>query len=295
MALLSTEAPWVLAARPATLWAGVAPVLVGSGLAAGDDEFRWSVFLVTIFAAVWLQIGVNFANDVADAARGADTADRIGPARAVASGLISPQQMRIGVATAFGLAAVAGIVLTSLSGWQVLAIGLASIIAALGYTAGPFPYGYHGLGEAFVFVFFGLVATAGTYWVHGGSLTGAAWILGAAMGLLAAAILVVNNIRDMETDAAAGKRTLAVMMGRSRAQALYAGTVIAAFAIVAAAAVTGVTPGWTWLGLLAAPLAIPLVRSVATEREGPQLIAALKGTARLQLVTSLLVGAGAAL
>ena len=192
--------PWVLAARPATLPAGVAAVVVGSALAGADGVFRWDAFLVTLFAAIAIQIGVNYANDLADAQKGADTAARIGPTRAVAAGLLTPGQMKRGIVTMFGLAAVAGCYLVWLAGWVILAIGIVSIIAALGYTNGPVPYGYYGLGELFVFVFFGLVATAGTRYVYDRTAPADAWLSGVSMGLLAAAILVANNVRDIETD-----------------------------------------------------------------------------------------------
>ena len=167
--------PWVLAARPATLTAAVGPVLVGSTLAAADDAFRLDAFLVILFAALAIQVGVNFANDLADAARGADTEDRVGPQRAVASGLLTPGQMKRGIATAFGSAALAGLYLIWLGGWVILVIGVVSIIAAIGYTSGPVPYGYYGLGEVFVFVFFGLAATVGTRYVYDRAAPADAW------------------------------------------------------------------------------------------------------------------------
>ncbi|MGB5657281.1 MAG: 1,4-dihydroxy-2-naphthoate octaprenyltransferase, partial [Acidimicrobiia bacterium] len=178
--------PWVLAARPATLPAGVAAVVVGSALAAADGVFRWDAFAVTLFAAIAIQIGVNYANDLADAQKGADTEARIGPTRAVAAGLLTPGQMKRGIAVVFGLAAVAGVYLIWLAGGVILAIGIVSIIAALGYTNGPIPYGYYGLGEVFVFVFFGLVATVGTRYVYDRAAPADAWMSGVSMGLLAA-------------------------------------------------------------------------------------------------------------
>jgi len=205
--------PWILAARPATLPAAAAPVVVASALAASAGVFRLDGFLVTLFAALMIQVGVNYANDLADAEHGADTGARIGPTRAVAAGLLSPAAMRRGTAAAFGAAALAGTYLVWLGGWVILVIGVLSILAALAYTAGPFPYGYHGLGEVFVFLFFGLAATAGTYWVYDRSAPAPVWWAGVVMGLLAAAILVANNVRDLETDRAAGKRTLAVLLG----------------------------------------------------------------------------------
>jgi 1,4-dihydroxy-2-naphthoate octaprenyltransferase len=283
--------PWVLAARPATLWAGIAPVIVAGGLARGNG-FRWDALAASAVVAVALQIGVNFANDVADAARGADTSDRVGPARAVASGLISPERMRLGIAVMFGTAAAAGLYIYTLRGWPVIVIGAASMVAALGYTGGPVPYGYRALGELFVLVFFGFVATVGTYYAHTGAASSGSWFAGAAMGFLAAAILVANNVRDMATDAAAGKRTLAVVLGRSRNEQLFAASLAAAFASVTAAVLLGDAPAGTLLALLAIPLTVPLAATLRA-RQGRALIPVLEGTARLQLFVAVLYATGA--
>ena len=284
--------PWVLAARPATLPAGVAAVVVGSALAGADAVFRWDALLVTLFAAIAIQIGVNYANDLADAQKGADTAARIGPTRAVAAGLLTPGQMKRGIVTMFGLAAVAGCYLVWLAGWVILAIGIVSIIAALGYTNGPVPYGYYGLGEVFVFVFFGLVATAGTRYVYDRTAPADAWLSGVSMGLLAAAILVANNVRDIETDQIAGKRTLAVILGRQSARWLYTAMVIVAYAVIAIAVAAGVLPSWAMLTFVSIPLAVQPVRTIFTQTEGPPLIGVLKATARLQLVFAALLALG---
>jgi 1,4-dihydroxy-2-naphthoate octaprenyltransferase len=284
--------PWVLAARPATLPAAVAPVLVGSALAAGDDVFRWDAFIVILFAALAIQIGVNFANDLADARSGADTEARVGPQRAVASGLITPSRMKRGIVVAFGLAAVAGIYLVWLGGWVILVIGVVSIIAALAYTAGPIPYGYYGLGEVFVFVFFGLAATVGTRYVYDRTAPAEAWWAAVAMGLLATAILVANNVRDVHTDAAAGKRTLVVMIGDDAGRWLYAAMVGGAFVAIAVAVVVGVLPTWSLLALVAIPRAGLLVRTMFAATSPPALIGVLKGTAQLQLVFALLLSVG---
>jgi len=284
--------PWVLAARPATLPAGVAAVVVGSALAGADGVFRWDALLVTLFAAIAIQIGVNYANDLADAQKGADTATRIGPTRAVAAGLLTPGQMKRGIVTMFGLAAVAGCYLVWLAGWVILAIGIVSIIAALGYTNGPVPYGYYGLGEVFVFVFFGLVATAGTRYVYDRTAPADAWLSGVSMGLLAAAILVANNVRDIETDQIAGKRTLAVILGRQSARWLYTAMVIVAYAVIAIAVAAGVLPSWAMLTFVSIPLAVQPVRTIFTQTEGPPLIGVLKATARLQLVFAALLALG---
>jgi 1,4-dihydroxy-2-naphthoate octaprenyltransferase len=284
--------PWVLAARPATLPAAVAPVLVGSALAAGDDVFRLDAFVVILFAALAIQVGVNFANDLADARSGADTEARVGPQRAVASGLLTPTQMQRGIALAFGLAAVAGLYLIWLGGWVIAVIGVASIVAALAYTAGPIPYGYFGLGEVFVFVFFGLAATVGTRYVYDRTAPAEAWWAAVAMGLLASAILVANNVRDVHTDAAAGKRTLAVMIGDDAGRRLYAAMVAGSFVAIAVAVVIGVLPTWALLALVAIPRAGVLVRTMFTATSPPALIGVLKGTAQLQLVFALLLSVG---
>ena len=284
--------PWVVAARPATLPAGVAAVVVGSALAGADGVFRWDAFIVTLFAAVAIQIGVNFANDLADAEKGADTEARIGPTRAVATGLLSAHQMKRGIAVAFSLAGFAGLYLIWLAGWVILAIGVVSIVAALGYTNGPIPYGYYGLGEVFVFVFFGLVATVGTRYVYDQTAAADAWVTGVAMGLLASAILVANNVRDIDTDRSAGKRTLAVILGRGSARRLYAIMVAGSYTSVVAGVAGGVLPSWALLTLVSLPLAVVPVRTIFTSVAGPPLVGVLKATARLQLVFAALLAVG---
>jgi len=283
---------WVLAARPATLPAGVAAVVVGSALAGADGVFAWHLFGVTLFAAIAIQIGVNFANDLADAQKGADTDTRIGPTRAVATGLLTPSQMKRGIVVMFGLAALAGLFLIWAAGWVILAIGVVSIIAALGYTNGPVPYGYYGLGEVFVFVFFGLVATVGTRYVYDQTAPADAWWSAVAMGLLAAAILVANNVRDIDTDREAGKRTLAVILGRDPARWLYAAMVGGAYGAIAGAVAVGVLPAWALLTVVSLPLTVAPMRTLFTETSGPPLIAVLKTTARLQLVFAALLAVG---
>lgn len=284
--------PWVLAARPATLPAGVAAVVVGSALAAADGVFRWDALVVTLFAALAIQVGVNYANDLADAQKGADTEARIGPTRAVAAGLLTSGQMKRGIAVAFVLAAIAGVYLIWLAGWVILAIGIVSIIAALGYTNGPIPYGYYGLGEVFVFVFFGLVATVGTRYVYDRAAPADAWMSGVSMGLLAAAILVANNVRDIETDRVAGKRTLAVIFGRQAARWMYTMMVFAAYAVIAVAVAAGALPTWAMVTFVSIALAVQPVRTIFTQTEGPPLIGVLKATARLQLVFAALLALG---
>ena len=306
---MSEARTWLQAARPATLWASVVPVLVGGGLAwgagresifcvtapcpAGERIFRWDAFFVTLIAALAMQVAANFSNDASDARRGADSGERIGPVRAVAAGLITPRSMWTGVGLAFGVAVACGVYLAVIAGPIIIVIGVVSILATLGYVGGPKPYGYRGLGELFVFVFFGIVATVGSRYVHDSTAPAAAWLLAIPVGLLATAILVANNIRDIETDTAAEKRTLAVLIGRPATARLYTGLVYGAFVAIALFAITGWTPRWTVLAILAVPQAVPIVRTVRTATDGASLIRALKGTARLQLIVGLLVALGA--
>src|ERR671918_459526 len=228
---------WLVAARPRTLPAAVAPVLVGTALAGSEDVFKPLRFACALIGSVFIQIGTNLANDYSDARRGADTEDRLGPVRVTAGGLMPPQRVLTGTYVAFGIAVAAGAYLIAVAGWELLLVGVASIAAGVLYTGGPRPYGYEGLGELFVFVFFGLVAVGGSYFVQTEELPWEAVALGVPVGLLAAAILVVNNVRDIETDRRAGKRTLAVRLGRERAVGVYAAMLLLAFVAVPVVAV----------------------------------------------------------
>ena len=285
-------AAWVIAARPRTLPAAVAPVLVGSSLAQFDGVFRWDSFLLAMVGALAIQIAANFANDASDAKRGADV-DRIGPPRMVTAGIISPKQMWTGVAIAVAVSAATGVWLFTIAGWPILVIGAVSVVAMLTYVGGPIPYGYRGLGEVMVFVFFGFVATVGTRFAHDGSAEPSAWILGAVMGSLAAAILMANNIRDLETDERAGKRTLAVMIGPDRARRLYSVLLIGPFALIAIAAGAGWIPILAGVSVVLLPLSRPLIARVYRETSPEALIQVLAGTARLQLIVALGLAAGA--
>ncbi|MDH3306004.1 MAG: 1,4-dihydroxy-2-naphthoate polyprenyltransferase [Acidimicrobiia bacterium] len=285
--------PWIMAARPPTLWAAVAPVLVGGGLAAGDGVFRWDAFGAALIGALAIQVAANFANDASDASRGADS-DRIGPTRVVASGLLTSRQVWRATAVAFALAALAGLYLISIAGWVIAVIGVASIAAALGYVGGPKPYGYRGLGEVFVFVFFGLVATVASRYVHDQSAPLNAWLLAVPMGCIVTAILVANNIRDLETDRAAGKRTLAVIIGRPATRRLFAALIYGAFAAILIFGFAALTPTATLLGVLWVPWGAALVKTVGSTTEGPPLIGVLKGTARLQLLVGFSLALGSA-
>jgi 1,4-dihydroxy-2-naphthoate octaprenyltransferase len=283
---------WLLASRPRTLPAAVAPVLVGTSLAATADEFSVLPFLAALVASVFIQIGTNLSNDYSDARRGADTEDRLGPVRVTAGGLMPPKRVLVGTYVAFGIAVAAGLYLAAVAGWELLVVGAASILAGVLYTGGPRPYGYEGLGELFVFVFFGLVAVAGSYYVQAEELRWEAFALAVPVGLLAAAILVVNNVRDIDTDRRAGKRTLAVKLGRDRTRLLFAAMVVAAFAAPAATWAFGGLSAWLLLTLAALPLAPPLIETVSSRTDGPALNGALAATGRLLAVFSLLLAAG---
>ena len=283
---------WLMAARPRTLPAAVAPVLVGTALAATGDTFKLLTFLAALVGALFIQVGTNLSNDYSDARRGADTEDRLGPVRVTAGGLVPPRQVLIATYVAFGVAVLAGVYLIATAGWELLLVGAASILAGVLYTGGPRPYGYEGLGEVFVFLFFGVVAVAGSYFAQTEELDWEALVLAVPVGLLAAAILVVNNVRDLETDRRAGKRTLAVRLGRERARGLFAAMVAGAFLSAPLPWLLGSLSPWLLLSWIAAPLAVPLVRIVRTRTDGPSLNSALAGTGRLQLAFCVLLSAG---
>src|SRR5436305_1091019 len=209
---------WLMAARPRTLPAAVAPVLVGPARAGEAGVFHPVTLAATLIGAVFIQVGTNLSNDYSDARRGADTEDRLGPVRVTAGGLVPPRQVLMATWVSFGVAVLVGIYLVAVAGWELLLVGGASILAGVLYTGGPRPYGYEGLGELFVFAFFGIVAVTGSYFVQAKDLPWEAFVLAVPVGLLAASILMVNNIRDLETDRRAGKRTLAVRLGRARAR-----------------------------------------------------------------------------
>ena len=286
---------WKTAARIHTLPAAVVPVLVGSGLAYGDDVFRWDAFVWALVGALAIQVAANFANDASDARRGADSEDRLGPPRMVALGVISPRQMWVATWLAIAVAAVAGVFLTLIAGWIVLLIGVSSIVAMLGYVGGPAPYGYRGLGEVFVFVFFGLVATAGSRYVHNETAPLSAWLLAIPIGMLVTAILVVNNYRDIDTDRTAGKRTLAVIMGRERTRFFFATLVYGAFVAIAVFGVAGWTPVSSLFSCFLVPLGAIPVRIIYAKTDGPALVRALKGTARLHLWVGISIAAAVAI
>jgi 1,4-dihydroxy-2-naphthoate polyprenyltransferase len=283
---------WLVAARPRTLPAAVAPVLVGTALAASEGTFRPLRFACALIGSIFIQVGTNLANDYSDARRGADTDDRLGPVRVTAGGLMPPRQVLVGTYVAFGLAVAAGTYLIAVAGWELLLVGVASIAAGVLYTGGPRPYGYEGLGELFVFLFFGVVAVVGSYFVQVEDLSWEAFALSVPVGLLASAILVVNNVRDVDTDRRAGKRTLAVKLGRTGARRLFAAMLVLTFAAPIAIWAAGGLSAWILLALLSAPLAVPLMRTVGTRTDGPSLNRALAGTGQLLALYSLLLAAG---
>jgi 1,4-dihydroxy-2-naphthoate polyprenyltransferase len=285
---------WLMAARPRTLPAAVAPVLVGTALAATEGTFRWLTFVAAVVGAVFIQVGTNLSNDYSDARRGADTEDRLGPVRVTAGGLVPPRQVLVATYVAFGVAVLAGAYLIATAGWELLLVGAASILAGVLYTGGPRPYGYEGLGEVFVFLFFGVVAVTGSYFAQVEQVTWEALVLAVPVGLLAAAILVVNNVRDLETDRRAGKRTLAVRLGRTRARGLYGAMVYVAFVCAPLPWAFGADElsVWLLLPLVALPFAVPIVRTVRNRTDGPALNGALARTGLLQLSFCALLSAG---
>lgn len=278
---------WVLASRPQTLAAAVVPVLVGAACAHALGGFRLDATLAALFGAIWIQIGTNFANDVFDYELGADTSERLGPTRAVQSGLLDAAQMRRGMWTAFALSAVFGLYMTWIAGWPMLVVGAASILSGIAYTGGPYPLGYHGLGDLFVMIFFGFVAVCGTAFVNLGTVPEIAWWASVPVGALSTAILVVNNVRDRLSDEKAGKRTLAVRLGRAGGVAEYAVLVAAAYAVPAALVLGGQAGAWMWLPVLSLPVAVVLVVQIL-RREGPALNGTLVGTARLLVLHGVL-------
>ena len=280
---------WVQGARPRTLVAAVCPVLVGTAAAAAEGPVVAWRALAALVVALALQVGVNYANDYSDGLRGTDTPGRLGPARLTATGLAVPAAVRRAAAAAFAVAAVAGLALAVAVDLRLLLVGAAALAAAVLYTGGPRPYGYSGFGELAVLVFFGVVATCGSAYVQLERVPGVAVAASVVVGLGAVAILLANNVRDIDGDRLAGKRTLAVRLGRTRARALFTAVVAAMFA---AAGLLGLARPTVLVTLAALPLAVAPVRLVRTRDDGPGLIAALGATARLQLAVSLLLAAG---
>jgi len=284
---------WVEAARPRTLAAAVVPVAVGTAASAREPgDLLLGRAMLALVVALALQVAVNFANDWFDGVAGIDTGERVGPRRAVASGLVTPEAMRSGVIAALVVAGAAGFVLAAMTTWWLLAVGLSCGLAALGYSGGPRPYASAALGEVFVFVFFGLVATVGSQWIQDDAFTVIAWVAAVPVGLLAVALLVVNNLRDIATDEPAGKRTLAVVLGDERTRSLLAALVRLAIAMAVVVTLVGDA---VW-ALLAVALALPawrvIIRPIREGAAGGALIGVLEATARLHLVNGLVLAVG---
>jgi 1,4-dihydroxy-2-naphthoate octaprenyltransferase len=283
---------WLMAARPRTLPAAVAPVLVGTSLAGFAHVFHPLRFVAALLGAIFIQVGTNLSNDYSDARRGADADDRLGPVRVTAGGLVPPKQVLVATYASFAIAVLAGAYLIAVAGWALLLVGLASILAGVLYTGGPRPYGYEGLGELFVFLFFGIVAVAGSFFVQVKVLHWEAFALAVPVGLLAAAILVVNNVRDIDSDRRAGKRTLAVRVGRERTRTMFAVIVYLAYLLTPVTWVFGPTTAWVMLPWLTLPLAAGVVRVVRNQSDGLSLNGALAQTGMLQLAFCMLLSAG---
>ena len=293
VAAVSPARAWVLASRPATLPAAAVPVLVGTAAAIAQGAvFRPLIFIATLLAALLIQIGTNFANDYSDFHRGADHAGRLGPLRVTQSGLISQDAVRRGIVIAFGLALIPGAWLVWVGGWTILAIGLLSILCGLAYTGGPWPFGYHGLGDLFVFIFFGLIAVTGTAYLQLGAWSSFSLAIAVPIGLLVTNILVVNNLRDLPTDRAAGKRTLAVRLGDRAARAQYIGATALAYIIPTVMGFTGGGRYWLLLPWATAPMAILLTKWIAGGVAGRELNPILARTGRLLLFFGVLLAIG---
>jgi 1,4-dihydroxy-2-naphthoate octaprenyltransferase len=282
---------WLAGTRPRTLPAAVVPVLIGSGVALGYSRFSWWRGLLALVVALALQVGVNFANDYSDGVRGSD-AKRVGPVRLVAAGLAPPRQVLSAAFSCFLVAGAAGLALAAVTAWWLVAVGFACVAAAWFYTGGPRPYGYHGLGEVFVFAFFGVVAVAGTAYVQMDRFSWLGLAASVPAGLLACALLIVNNLRDINGDTLAGKRTLAVRLGDAHSRTAYVVTLLVPF--LCAAAIAIYRP-FTLLVVLAVPLALVPVRSVRAGATGPALIRVLGETGRVQLAFGLMFAIGLAI
>lgn len=286
---------WLLATRPKTLLVAVGPVAVGTAVALSRESANFVAAAAALIGALLLQVGCNFANDVYDSEKGADSDDRLGPARAVQLGLLSPSQMKQGMGVAFALAAAVGVYLTGVAGWPIIAVGLVSILAAYAYTGGPYPLGYHGLGDVAVFLFFGVVAVVCTEFVQSLAFSPRALAASVPVGMLATSVLVVNNLRDIDTDRVAGKRTLAVRLGADGTRAEYARLVLMPFALLPAYIWLADRSPWVLLPSLTLPLALRLVSAVRGGAVSAELNALLGESARLSLFFSVLFAIGYAL
>jgi len=287
---VATAQQWFSASRPRTLPAAVAPVLVGTGAGFALGGFSWLRGGLALIVSLALQVGVNYSNDYSDGIRGTD-ADRVGPTRLVGSGLARPSSVKKAAFACFGVAGAAGLILAALTSWWLLPVGVAAVAAAWFYTGGPKPYGYAGFGEIFVFVFFGLVAVLGTTYVQAGRISLTATAAAIGIGLLACALLMANNLRDVHTDQTSGKRTLAVLLGEPLSRRVFALTVAGAFLAVV---VIGIRHPWCLIALLSVPLAVPPVRQVLGGARGRALVVVLGAIARVEIVYAVLLSFGLA-
>jgi 1,4-dihydroxy-2-naphthoate octaprenyltransferase len=288
---VATAQQWFSAARPRTLPAAVAPVLVGTGAGIALGGFSWLRGGLALLVSLALQVGVNYSNDYSDGIRGTD-ADRVGPTRLVGAGLATPSSVKRAAFACFGVAGLAGLILAALTSWWLIPVGIAAVAAAWFYTGGPKPYGYAGFGEIFVFVFFGLVAVLGTTYVQAELLSLTAAVAAVGIGLLACALLMANNLRDVHTDVDSGKRTLAVLLGEPLSRKVFALMVGGAYLAVL---VMSISHPWCLLAMLSLPLAVPPVRQVLTGASGRALIAVLGATARVEIVYATLLAIGLAM
>ncbi len=291
---MSRASAWIQAARPKTLTAAAAPVLVGAGLAKAHGTFTLFPVVAAFAGAVLIQIGTNLANDYYDFVRGADTTNRVGPVRVTQAGLIPPAQVWWAMVAVLAAAAAVGVYLVFVGGWPIVWIGLTSLVCAVAYTGGPYPLAYHGLGDPFVFVFFGLVAVGGTYWVQALVVPGDVLLAGAAMGALSTAILVANNLRDLATDTSTGKRTLAVRLGRNGSRIEYALLIAVGFTIPVLGVLEYEWPTAALIALGAGVAAVSPLTLIMTRDDPRELIPALAGTARMVGLYGLLLAAGLA-
>lgn len=287
----SKLAALVMGARPRTLPAAAAPVVVGAAVACHAGGFRAVTALAALFGGLMIQVGVNYANDVQDFESGADDERRVGPTRVAAAGLLAPREVKLAAIVSFALAALAGVHLIAVGGWPILAIGVASIVCGYAYTGGPFPLAHHGLADLFVMIFFGFAAVCGTVWAQMRALPPLALWSSLAVGSLVTMILVVNNVRDVESDRRAGRRTLPVVLGRTAGVVEYGALALAAFLVPPLLVLADAAPAWTLLTLGSLPSAARLTRRLATE-QGPPLNGVLAATGRLLLLYAVLFSAG---
>ena len=288
---LSSFQTWVLAIRPKTLPAAAAPVIVGLAIAWWDGFSQLIPALACLVSALLLQIGSNLANDVFDYEQGADDADRLGPTRVTQAGLLTPGQVKQGMGVVFGLTIIIGVYLIFIGGWPILILGVTAILSAIAYTGGPYPLGYHGLGDLFVFIFFGLAATAGTYYIQVGKVSSVVWGMAVAMGLLTINILVVNNLRDVDNDGRVGKRTLAVRWGANGVRIEYLVCLLGAYVIPVLFWAHGSLPIMSLFVFVSVPMSLRLVRELF-ENIGRELNKTLAGTGRFELIYAVLFSIG---